>query len=99
MDPSGKQLFNGEMRGIAGESIRGAALQQLRLFSGATARHAPRLRLVGVGGISSGTHVREFLGAGAHAVQLATAAMLDPEVGLRIREELGGPAGGLTWVR
>jgi dihydroorotate dehydrogenase len=48
------------------------------------ARRSP-LRLVGVGGISTAEHVGEFLRGGAHAVQLATAAMRDPEVGLAIR--------------
>ena len=46
-----------------------------------------KTRLVGVGGIFTARHVRQFLDAGCHAVQLATAAMLDPAVALRIRGE------------
>jgi dihydroorotate dehydrogenase len=50
------------------------------------------LGIVGVGGICSATDVVARLEAGAHHVQLATAAMLDPMVAVNIRRELG--AGG-----
>ena len=33
-------------------------------------------------------HVRQYLQAGAHAVHIATAAMQQPDLALRIREEL-----------
>lgn len=46
------------------------------------------LRLVGVGGAFNGDDVRRYLVAGAEAVHLATAAMLEPDVALRIRREL-----------
>jgi dihydroorotate dehydrogenase len=46
-----------------------------------------RLETIGVGGIFSARHVAEFLGNGAASVQLATAAMLDPFTGIRIRRE------------
>jgi len=44
--------------------------------------------LIGVGGISSAADVRDYLDAGAHACHLATAAMLNPAVGIEIREQL-----------
>jgi dihydroorotate dehydrogenase len=47
-----------------------------------------KLKIVGGGGIATARHVREHLEAGSHAVQLATAAMLDPLVGLEIRRAL-----------
>lgn len=81
-------LFDGQRRGIAGEAIRDAAVEQVRLFSRVIGQQALALRLVGVGGIATAAHVRAHLDAGAHAVQLATAAMLDPEVGLAIRGAL-----------
>ena len=46
--------------------------------------------LIGVGGISTASDVRDYLEAGAHACQLATAVMINPRVGLEIREELAG---------
>jgi len=78
-------LFNGEKRGIAGDAIREAAVAQVRLFSGVIREAGLGLKLVGVGGIATAAHVRAQLDAGSHAVQLATAPMLDPNVGLSIR--------------
>jgi dihydroorotate dehydrogenase len=81
----GQPLFSGERRGIAGAAIREACVEQVRLFSRVIRRRKSSLHLVGVGGISSAEHVGEFLRAGAKAVQIATAAMLDPGVGLAMR--------------
>ena len=83
-----KLFFDGQRRGIAGEAIRDAAVEQVRLFSKVIRQHSLALHLVGVGGIATAAHIRAHLDAGAHAVQLATAAMLDPGVGLAIRREL-----------
>jgi len=83
-----KPMFNAEKRGIAGEAIREAAVDQVRLFASVLGREQSQLRIVGVGGIGTATHVRAHLDAGAHAVQLATAAMLDPTIGLKIRSAL-----------
>jgi dihydroorotate dehydrogenase len=88
IDAGRNPLFDGQRRGIAGEAIREAALDQVRLFDRVLRRHALALQLVGVGGISCAVHVRAHLDAGAHAVQLATAAMLDPLVGMTMRRNL-----------
>jgi dihydroorotate dehydrogenase len=82
------QLFEGQRRGIAGDAIREPALEQVALFARVIRQHGLKLRLVGVGGIATAADVREHIDAGAHAVQLATAAMLDPRVGLEIRAAL-----------
>jgi dihydroorotate dehydrogenase len=84
----GQEMFQGQRRGVAGEAIRSACLEQGRLFARLILKHRAEVNLVGVGGISTAAHVREFLDAGCHAVQLATAAMMEPEVGLKIRREL-----------
>jgi dihydroorotate dehydrogenase (NAD+) catalytic subunit len=86
-------LFDGQRRGIAGRAICDSAVDQVRLFSRVLRQQSLALRLVGVGGIATAHDVRAQQEAGAHAVQLATAAMLDPQVGLKIRAELarGGP--------
>jgi len=91
-DDQRRPLFDGERRGIAGEGIREAALEQLRLFASVVRRQKLKLRIVGGGGITTAGHVRAHLDAGAHAVQLATAAMLDPHVGLAIRATLAETA-------
>lgn len=86
--PSGQSLFGGQSRGIGGPSIRAASLAQVARF--ARIIHQQRLpaRIIGCGGISTAAHVREYLAAGAECVQLATAVMVDPCVGCKIRREL-----------
>lgn len=81
-------LFDGQKRGIAGEAIREASLEQVRLFARTIRRNDLKLQLVGVGGIATVADVRAHLVAGSHAVQLATAIMLDPQAGMKIRREL-----------
>jgi dihydroorotate dehydrogenase len=81
-------MFDAQPRGIGGDSIRAASVDQVSLFSRLVRTKGHATRLIGVGGVSSAQHVSEYLSAGAEAVQLATAVMVDPLVGLRIREEL-----------
>jgi dihydroorotate dehydrogenase len=95
----GELLFDGQRRGIAGTAIRQASLEQVRLFAGlirqrrglahfaeSSEQNVPvPLSAAGVGGIATADDVKAHLAAGAQAVHLATAAMLDPAVGLAIR--------------
>jgi dihydroorotate dehydrogenase len=90
IDRDGGRMFGGERRGIAGTAIREAVLAQVQFFSALIRLRQPALRLVGVGGIGGAQDIRNFLTSGCHAVQIATAAMLDPMVGLCIRRELPG---------
>jgi len=93
VDAQKRPLFEGQRRGIAGDAISESALDQVRLFAHVIRQRDLKLRLVGVGGIATAAHVRAHLDAGASGVQLATAAMLDPQVGLAIRAVLAGTAG------
>jgi dihydroorotate dehydrogenase len=86
--PDGSPLFDGQMRGIGGEAIRSASVAQVRRFARLARTRSPTMNVIGVGGISQASHVREYLDAGAEAIQLATAAMTDPLVGCRIRGDL-----------
>ena len=88
VDATGRPMFDAQKRGIAGDAIREGALDQVRLFDRVLRREQLQLRLVGVGGIATAEHVRTHIEAGSHAVQLATSAMLDPQVGLKIRRTL-----------
>lgn len=81
-------LFEGQQRGICGEAIREQSIDQVSRFADEIRRQGCNLQLIGVGGIRSGDHVRSYLDAGAHACHLATAVMIDPEVGLAIRRNL-----------
>jgi dihydroorotate dehydrogenase len=83
----GRPIFGGERRGIAGAAIREGCVEQVRLFARIIRERRSSMRLVGCGGISSTEHVGDFLQAGAHAVQLATAAMRDPGVGISMRQQ------------
>jgi dihydroorotate dehydrogenase len=88
VDASGAPMFHGEKRGIAGAAIRDGALAQIRLFAQVIRKEGLSLNLVGVGGIATAQHVVDQVCEGSHAVQLATSAMLDPLVGLKIRRDL-----------
>ena len=88
VDQNGGALFEGQPRGIAGESIYEAGLEQARLFNRIIRQEGLSIRLVGVGGIVSAEQVRAHLEAGNHAVQLATAPMLDVLAGLKIRNQM-----------
>lgn len=81
-------LFDGQLRGICGDATRAASVEQVRLFADIVAEQNLPLQLIGVGGISTAEHVRNYLTAGASSVALATSAMVDPQVGMRIRETL-----------
>ncbi len=87
-DRSGRWVFDGQRRGICGAATREASIAQTRLFHQQIARTGAKLRIIGVGGVSTADDVLQYRNAGAEAVHLATAAMIDPLVGVRIRREL-----------
>jgi dihydroorotate dehydrogenase (NAD+) catalytic subunit len=87
-DANGKVLFEGAKRGICGRAILEASLAQVERFARLRDRQSPALSIVGCGGIGTAEDVRRYLSAGANSVHLATAAMVDPSVALRIRGEL-----------
>ncbi|NQV27579.1 MAG: hypothetical protein HQ518_24790 [Rhodopirellula sp.] len=87
---AGSLLFAGQQRGICGEATFDASLQQTRLFSDLIHKRDERPRIISVGGVSTIEHVQRCLAAGAESVQLATAAMVDPEVALKIRRNWPG---------
>jgi dihydroorotate dehydrogenase (NAD+) catalytic subunit len=83
--PDGSALFDGQRRGICGDATRRASIDQTQLFARLVRERSLPLRLIGVGGASTADHVRAYLSAGAHAVHLATAAMVNPAVAVEIR--------------
>ncbi len=92
--PDGGLLFGDEPRGVGGAVIREHCVRQTALFADLIGRSNARLRLIGVGGILSAEHAREFLAAGAESVQTATGAMLNPDLGNLVSHALvaGFPA-------
>jgi dihydroorotate dehydrogenase len=84
----GKAQFGGLVRGIGGEAITVRCLEETALLAGIIRRAELPLKLISVGGVMTAADVKARLAAGAHHVQLATAPMLDPLIGIKIRREL-----------
>lgn len=81
-------LFGGLRRGIGGAAITARCLEELSMLRAIVERQQSKLELISVGGVMSASDVKARLKAGAVNVHLATAPMLDPLVGIRIREDL-----------
>jgi dihydroorotate dehydrogenase len=88
VDPQGRRLFDGQKRGICGAATFEPSLAQVKLAHEIVRRRTLPLEIIGVGGASTAEHVQHYLQAGAAAVHLATAAMIDPEAALKIRTKL-----------
>ena len=69
--------------GLSGPAIKPIAL--CMVYNTAKAVNIP---VIGIGGISKGSDVAEFIAAGASAVGVGTAALVDPLAILRIKREL-----------
>ncbi len=80
--------FDGQRRGICGAATLDASIDQVALFARALRQRQRSLSLIGVGGAATADAVRQYLQAGAEAVHMATAAMINPAVALEIRRSL-----------
>lgn len=88
VESSGQLLFDGQKRGICGAATRDASTAQTKLFAELIRERGETTRLIGVGGASTADDVRAYLKAGAECVHIATAAMVEPLTGVRIRQGL-----------
>jgi len=79
----GRPWLGGVTGGLSGPAIRAVALSQVA----AVARRV-RLPIVGMGGVTHGTHAGDLLSAGAHIVAVGTESFRDPAAGARIAQEL-----------
>jgi dihydroorotate dehydrogenase (NAD+) catalytic subunit len=75
--------LGGVTGGLSGPAIRTVALAQVA----AVARRIA-LPIVGMGGVTHGTHARDLLAAGATLVAVGTESFRDPAAGTRISREL-----------
>jgi len=80
--------FGGLRRGVGGAAITGRCLRETAMLAEVIRRKGSPLRLISVGGVMNAGDVAARLDAGAHHVQLATAPMLDPMAGIKIRGAL-----------
>lgn len=84
-------FFPGKKRlrpGISGTAIREHALAVVRGLRSLAKEKRSEIAILGVGGISTAGHVRQFLEAGANCVQMCTAVNHNPFLGIEIRREL-----------
>jgi dihydroorotate dehydrogenase (NAD+) catalytic subunit len=79
----GEAWLGGGTGGLSGPAIRAVALAQVA----AVARRIT-IPVVGMGGVQSGAHAAQMLGAGATLVAVGTESFRDPAAGARIRDEL-----------
>jgi dihydroorotate dehydrogenase (NAD+) catalytic subunit len=85
--PDGTPLFDGLTRGVGGRVIGARCLAEVAMLRGVVDEAGAGVRLISVGGVGSAVDLADRLRAGAHHVQIATAAMLNPRIGLQIRDE------------
>lgn len=76
--------LGGETGGLSGAAIRPVALAQVANVAGRVA-----IPVIGMGGIQTATHARQFLDVGAQLVAIGTENFRDPSAGSRIARELG----------
>lgn len=85
-DTGGQLLFEGRCRGIGGAAIKELVFKQLEWFAEFIDHYDSLVSLIGVGGLNQKCDVRRALDHGCEAVQFATAAMINPSLGLDIRK-------------
>jgi dihydroorotate dehydrogenase len=89
MRPDGAPALTGRPRaGVCGAAIRQCALSQSARLIEMIRREKYDLSVIGVGGVMTPAHIRDFLNLGVDAVMSATGAMWDPL--LAHRYETGG---------
>ena len=79
--PDGTQALPGKGRlrsGVCGAAIRPCAMAQAARIVGLKRKERYDFEIVGVGGVMTTGHIREFLNVGVDAVMTATGAMWDP---------------------
>lgn len=80
---SRKPVLWNKMGGFSGPAIKPVAVRMVYQV-----RRAVNIPIIGLGGIMTGEDVVEFLMAGADAVSVGTAALVDPTAPIRIKKEL-----------
>lgn len=79
----GCPVVKNKMGGLSGPAIKPVALRMVYQV-----RRAVALPIIGLGGITTGEDAVEFIMAGADAVSIGTAALIDPTAPVRIIDEL-----------
>jgi len=87
VDAAGAPAFGAgrERAGVTGAAIKPLALKAVGDAASIIARKGLKLAIVGVGGVASAADARDFLAAGAAAMQSATAAAWNPYLAAEIK--------------
>lgn len=80
-----KPVLQNGMGGLSGPAVKPVAVRMVYQV-----RRAVDVPIIGLGGIMTGEDAAEFLMAGADAVSVGTAALIDPTAPVRIKKELIG---------
>jgi dihydroorotate dehydrogenase (NAD+) catalytic subunit len=80
---TGKPLLANTTGGLSGPAIRPVAVRMVHEVA-----RSVRIPIIGMGGIMTGEDALEFLLAGATAVAVGTAALIDPVAPTRVAREL-----------
>ncbi len=80
---AGRPWLGGGTGGLSGPAIRHVALAQVAAVAARIS-----IPIVGMGGIQTGTHAKQFLNAGSTLVGVGTESFRDPAAGARIASEL-----------
>jgi len=78
-----RPVLSNKMGGLSGPAIKPVAIRMVYQV-----RRAVAIPIIGLGGIMTGEDAAEFLMAGADAVSIGTAALVDPTAPVRIKNEL-----------
>ena len=78
-----KPVLWNRMGGLSGPVVKPVAIRMVYQV-----RRAVEIPIIGLGGIMTGEDVVEFFMAGANAVSIGTAALVDPAAPVRIKREL-----------
>lgn len=93
VQPDGAQALPGKGRlrsGVCGAAIRPCAMTQAKRIVDLKRKERYNFEIVGVGGVMTPAHVREFVNVGVDAVMTATGAMWDPFLAYRYWQEEAG---------
>lgn len=78
-----RPVLKNVMGGLSGPAVKPVAVRMVYQV-----RRAVTIPIIGLGGIMTGEDAAEFLMAGADAVSVGTAALIDPAATVRIKKEL-----------
>lgn len=88
INADGTSALPGRLRsGVCGSAIRGCAMQQARRLVALRQKGKYDFAIVGVGGVMTTDHIRQFLNLGIDAVMSATGAMWNPQMAYQYWKE------------